>query len=162
MQASSNTVRLVLALSLVSGAPLHGQDSGSQAERPLAVVGVDVLTMEREATLSDQTVVVRGETIVALGPRELVAPPEGAEVIDGTGKTLLPGLFDTHVHLNDPEPDEHLVLYLATGVTTVQSMHGSPRHLEVRERLQRGELLGPVMLTTGPTNGSPTRKSSTS
>jgi imidazolonepropionase-like amidohydrolase len=110
--------------------------------------------MDAERVLADHTVIVDGGLIAALGPSAELAPPPGATVIDGGGRYLLPGLFDTHVHLNEEERDEHLALYLASGVTTVQSMHGGPHQLELRRRVAAGELSGPRILTTGPTTAS--------
>jgi hypothetical protein len=109
---------------------------------------------EEALALEDQTVVVSEGKITAVGPAAEVALPAGAAVIDGTGKFLLPGLFDTHVHLNPSEHEAHLTLYVANGVTTVQSMHGTPEILETRDRLNSGQFLGPRMVTTGPTTAT--------
>lgn len=119
-----------------------------------AIVGVDVLPMDREELLSQQTVVVRSGVIEAVGAMRAVPIPEGARVVDGRGRTLLPGLFDMHIHLNEPDMEDLLILHLAHGVTTVQSMHGTPEHLQIRERLESGELLGPRFFTTGPTTAT--------
>lgn len=131
--------------------PAHG---APRQEGAFAITGVDVITMEKSGILEDHTVVVRDGEIVDLGPRDVIAVPPGAKVVDGAGRWLIPGLFDTHVHLRELEYREHLLLYLANGVTTIQSMNGSPWHLELREKLRRGELLGPRMLTTGPTTAA--------
>ena len=117
----------------------------------LAIVGANVITMDKAGILEDQTVVIRDGVILELGPRDVVEVPGNARVVNGDGRWLIPGLFDTHVHLRELDYRQHLLLYLANGVTTIQSMNGSPWHLEVRERLRSGELLGPRMLTTGPT-----------
>lgn len=121
---------------------------------PIAVTHVHVVPMDVEAVLADRTVILDGGKITAIGPADELEPPAGALVVDGRGKYLLPGLHDMHVHLYEEDLEDHLTLYLANGVTTVQSMHGSPWHLKVRERLRKGELLGPRLFTTGPTTAT--------
>lgn len=89
------------------------------------------------------------------------AVPEGAEVVDGRGHTLLPGLVDAHVHVDGspappwfvmrPDPEHHLRAWLASGVTTVQDLGGEPyATVALRERVATGELVGPRIRTTGP------------
>lgn len=120
----------------------------------LVITGVNLITMEEAGILENHTLVIRDGLITDLGPSEIIAVPTGAWVVDGTSRWLIPGLFDTHVHLRELDHREHLLLYLANGVTTIQSMNGSPWHLELREGLRGGELLGPRMLTTGPTTAA--------
>jgi imidazolonepropionase-like amidohydrolase len=69
-------------------------------------------------------------------------------VIDGRGKYLIPGLIDSHVHIKEGDP---LFLFVAAGVTTVQNMSGRPFHLALRAEVSDGALLGPRIITTGPT-----------
>ena len=67
----------------------------------LAIVGVTVVNPERDgadAAMADATVVISGDRIAAVGPRASTAVPAGATRIDGTGKWLIPGLIDGHVH----------------------------------------------------------------
>lgn len=72
--------------------------------------------------------------------------------VDASGQTLLPGLIDAHVHVWDvPE----LAAYLAHGVTTVRNVSGLEVHLRWAEKIERGALLGPTLLTTGPILNSP-------
>jgi imidazolonepropionase-like amidohydrolase len=113
---------------------------------------VDVLTMDSPELLRDRDVRIVDGVIRAIEPAAAADPQD--TVVDGRGLTLLPGLMDMHVHLNDGEREQQLVLYLAHGVTTVQSMHGTPRHLDVRARLARGDLVGPRFFTTGPTTAT--------
>lgn len=128
-----------------SGAAPGGDPRGS-AER-WAIRGVDVVPMDRSVVLPDRTVVVLDGIIARLGPAVEVEVPSGIEVVDGAGLWLMPGLVDTHVHVDDPDD---LLLYLVNGVTTVVNLRGSARHLEWREELGRSERLGPRMLTCGP------------
>ena len=117
--------------------------------RPVAFVGVTVLPMTRAERLIDQTVVTAGDRIVAVGPRKSVAVPAGAEVIDGRGKTLMPGLVDMHMHLS-PDPgapgdstQRALAITLAHGITTARTMLGQKSHPAVRAAIEQGTLAGP-------------------
>jgi imidazolonepropionase-like amidohydrolase len=122
----------------------------------VAFVNVQVIPMDRERVLADQTVIVRDGRIAAVGDREAVSIPEGAQVIDGRGGYLLPGLVDMHVHIED---ENDLLLYAANGVTTVRNLWGNtekklwmgmPDQLVLRDRINRGELFGPTIYTSGP------------
>jgi Amidohydrolase family len=121
-------------------------------------VHVNVVPMDREEILRDHTVVVVGDRIESLGPSTSLSPPPGSSVIDGSGKYLMPGLADMHVHLphNADAGPGVLELFVANGVTTVRNMWGVPVHLQWRSRVAAGEMLGPTIYTTGPiTDGDP-------
>ena len=126
-----------------------------------AFVNVNVVPMDRERVLAAQTVVVRGTRIVSMGPVRKAKPPAGAVVIDGTGKYLIPGLAEIHAHI-PPGPqvpdsviERVLGLFVLNGVTTVRGMLGDPRHLPLRDRAARGELLSPTIYTSSPSvNGT--------
>lgn len=137
-----------------STAPLRHAALPLNADTAIAFVGARILTMDRPDPLTDGVVVIRGGRIAAVGPRGQVDVPANARIVDAGGRYLIPGLFDMHVHLRELEAEPHLRLYVAHGVTTVQSMNGSPWHLDLRERLRNGDLLGPRMFTTGPTTAS--------
>jgi len=115
--------------------------------RPLALVGVHVLTMEGEGILPDQTLVVRNGRIEALGPRASVDVPWNAIRIAGEGRFVLPGLVDMHTHVTGGRT---LRSALAQGITTVRNMRGDARHLAWRSELERGERVGPRLVTAGP------------
>jgi imidazolonepropionase-like amidohydrolase len=121
-----------------------------------AFVGVNVIPMDRERVLKNQTVVVRGGRIAEIGDAAKVKAPKDARVIDGRGKWLLPGLIDMHTHLfsDDEFPDslaaDELAVMIANGVTTVRLMIGTPEHLVLRERVAKGELLGPALYVASP------------
>ncbi len=131
----------------------HAAGRGELAEKVMAFIHVQLVPMDREAVLPDQTVVVRGERIAAAGPTASTPVPEGAEVIDGTGLYLMPGLTDAHVHL-DPlvgaRPDfGDAPIYLAYGVTTVFNLRGLPENLDQQRRIRAGELLAPNLYNSG-------------
>lgn len=112
-----------------------------------AFQNVNLVSMESDAILAGQTVIVRGDRIAAIGPSKTMEIPAEAVTIDGTGRYLMPGLADMHVHL--VYWDERL-LYLANGVTTIREMWGSPSHVRLRNFIREGDLLGPDMLVAGP------------
>ena len=111
--------------------------------------------MDSERVLEDQTVVVVRDRIVAMDPADEIDLPAFATTLPGDGLYLMPGLVDMHAPV-DREGD--LLLFLANGVTTVRNMAGGPRHLEQRERIARGELLGPTMYTAGPVIDGPVER----
>ena len=132
----------------------------TQSDAVTAFVDVTVIPMDRERRLPGQTVVVRGDRIVALGPTARVKVPEGATRVESKGKFLIPGLAEMHAHIpggqaSDSAVERTLFLYVAGGLTTVRGMLGHPRHLVLRERAARGELLSPTIYAAGPSlNGN--------
>jgi len=134
--------------------------SASAAEPPLALVGVNVVPMDRERVVAGQTVLVKDGRIARVGPVKEVPVPEGATRVDAAGKYLMPGLAEMHAHLPGGQAPEALVervlaLFAINGVTTIRGMLGHPRHLPLRARLEKGELLGPRLVTSGPSlNGN--------
>ena len=125
-------------------------------QQTIAFVNVNVVPFDRERILEGQTVVVRDGRIAEIGPAEKTKVPAGSLQIDGRGKYLMPGLADMHVHLypgagqQDDLASQQLQLFLANGVTTIRNMIGKPEHLSLRERVSKGELLGPSIYTAGP------------
>lgn len=94
--------------------------------RTTAFTHVDVVPMTSVMLLRDQTVLVRGDRIVAVGPTRSVRVPSGSRVIDGRDRYLVPGLWDMHSHLTDDSTVRALTLplYVANGVTGVRNMVG--------------------------------------
>ncbi|MHC4557387.1 MAG: amidohydrolase family protein [Planctomycetota bacterium] len=113
----------------------------------IAFVNVNVVPMDSERILPGQTVIVRADRISEIGPVDTTDIPEGALRIDGRDKYLMPGLVDMHVHQHHKN---QLTLFIANGITAVRNMWGSERHLELREQINKGELIGPTIYTTGP------------
>jgi imidazolonepropionase-like amidohydrolase len=109
--------------------------------------------MDGERIVPGQTLIVRGDRIREIGPVDATEIPEGAVRIDGSGKYLMPGLADMHVHFNYLDM---AIPFLANGVTTVRNMWGTDWHLSIRDTIQKGEVLGPTIHTTGPViDGNP-------
>ena len=156
---------VALFLTFAVSAPAEPQAQAQAGGEAIAIVGADVLPMTGPERLRDQTVIVRGDRIVAVGPRARVAVPAGARRIEARGMTLMPGLVDMHVHLA-PVPGAQgdaaqraMAVMLAHGVTTARGMAGSPNNLAVREAVERGMLAGPRFYAAAPglaVNNTPT------
>ncbi|MFC1714426.1 amidohydrolase family protein [Candidatus Poribacteria bacterium] len=113
----------------------------------IAFVNVNVVPMDSERILTGQTVIVRGDRISEIGPVDTIDIPGDAQRIDGSGKYLMPGLVDMHIHLwNESE----LALFIPNGVTTVRNMWGTEYHLKLREEIKEGKHVAPTLFTTGP------------
>ena len=106
----------------------------------VAFVNVNLIRMNSERVEPGQTVIVSANRIAAIGVSPDVRVPQGATVIDGSGRYLVPGLTDAHVYLANDMPWAptrgdfgDASLYLAHGVTTVINLIGSPTQLEWSE-----------------------------
>lgn len=129
----------------------------------LAFINANVVDLVQGVSVPNQTVVLRGNTITAVGPSDQLHPPPDAIKIDAHGKTLIPGLYDMHVHISPANPSElldetaalkraqtYIQVFLTAGVTTVRNMAGTPLHLKLREQVAQGEALGPRIFSCGP------------
>ena len=134
-----------------------GQQPLDSRTQEIVLLMVDVIPMDNERVLADQTVIIRDNKIVAMGPK--VKYNKNAHVVNADGKYLIPGLAEMHAHV-PPNDDlesmkEVLRLFALNGITTIRGMLGHPKHLELREMINKGEVLGPRLFTTGPSfNGS--------
>lgn len=117
---------------------------------------VDVLSMESEIVLFDQTVVILDDVILEMGSSHEIQVVSGATVIDGTGLYLMPGLAEMHAHVppgNSPPRDQVediLFLYIANGVTTIRGMLGSDYQIPLAQEIERGDVLGPNFYVAAP------------
>jgi imidazolonepropionase-like amidohydrolase len=142
---------LLLVLSLNQGALAQGATTAagqSKTARVVAFQNVNVVPMDRDGILANQTVVVRDGRITEIGAASKVKVPKGALRIEGKNRYLMPGLVDMHAHLYSPL---ELPLYLANGVTTVYNLNGRPANLLWREEILQGNLAGPTIYSCGPT-----------
>jgi Amidohydrolase family len=150
MKFSVGTVRklntILLALSMF---PIYGTGE-IQAAPGLALTHVTVIDVTGGRAQEDMTVVVSDNLITALEPAPHIAVPQGARVIDGRGKYIIPGLWDMHVHVDDAG-DWFFPLAVANGVTGLRAMGSSISQLERwRERRQKGREIMPYVLAAGP------------
>ena len=118
--------------------------------RPVAITGATLVDGTGRPALADATVVIDGERFSRVGPSAETPPPAGADVIDGRGRFLIPGLTDMHVHVLGPDR-QHSALFLAAGVTTVLDLGGQLPDLTAhRAAIEAGSTPGPRLLYTGP------------
>jgi len=134
----------------------------ARQEPTIAFTNVNVVPMDSNRVLENQTVLVSKGRITALGPAGSTQVPGGATRVDGKGKYLMPGLAEMHGHVPSPldsrkTPQESrqytedvLFLYVAAGVTTVRGMQGGAGQLELRDEVNRGALVGPSLYLAGP------------
>jgi len=112
-----------------------------------AFVDVNVVPMDTPVVFEHQTVVVVDGQISEVGVSSMTEVPNHAQIIDGTGKFLIPGLADMHVHISN---QDEFLLFIANGVTTVNNMFGHKECLAWRADIERGDILGPTIYTSGP------------
>lgn len=155
--------RFALCTLLVTASPLQAQD------RPLAITGATLIDLEGGPPIENAVVVMRDGRFVAAGPASSTPVPDGAEVIDGTGLWLTPGLMNMHVHLGlklpgtagaalANETEAELALRMATnaraslraGVTTIR-LPGDEAHadLALKRAIDRGDMEGPRIFSAG-------------
>lgn len=133
--------------------------AGNQAVAEVtAVINVNVIPMTTETVVEGQTVIVEGHRITAIGDVDATPVPEGALVVDGTDRYLMPGLAEMHAHVGAPGTgavERVLTLFVANGITTMRGMLGRRAHLELRQQLLDGQVFGPRLITSGPSmNGN--------
>ncbi len=118
-----------------------------------AFINVNVVSMSSPAIVPAQTVLVEDGIITAVGDVDEIRIPDGASLVDGTDRFLMPGLAEMHAHVA-PAASARLQrdfdLFVANGVTTVRGMLGEPGHIELRQRLLAGDVFGPRLITSGP------------
>lgn len=117
----------------------------------LVITNVNIIPIEGgEIILKNQTVFIKNEVIIRIIPFKPEHTKDNSHrevnIIDGTGKYLIPGLADMHVHFPDQRElklDQFFKLNLAAGVTTLRSMRGEPRHLTLRDSIQKKLIFAP-------------------
>ncbi len=139
---SSSIILLLLVIAL-QGLPAACAGPAQQGGDTTAFVNVNLIPMDSERVLANQTVLVQGDRIIEIGPVDADTVPSGAQVIAGEGAYLMPGLADMHTHLL--ENKDAMILYLANGVTTIRNFSTLPLILTWRDQIAAGELLGPTI-----------------
>lgn len=116
----------------------------------VAITNGDLFDSERGVIVPGQTVIVRGDRIVAVGPAASTPVPAGATVIDATGKTVMPGMWEMHTHLQVANQSSLSLMQLAQGLTTARDLAAD---LDVavsqRDRERAGKLASPRIILAG-------------
>jgi imidazolonepropionase-like amidohydrolase len=131
-------------------APVPRQTTESPGPAPIAITQVTVI-QGGSPDRSNQTVIIRGNRILAVGPAASTPVPRDARIIRGRGRFLIPGLWDMHVHSDVPGGGALPPLHVVNGVTGVRDMGGGWEELTaMRADIRTGRLMGPRMILTGP------------
>jgi imidazolonepropionase-like amidohydrolase len=118
---------------------------------PIAIVGGKLIDGTGREPIADAAVLIADGRIVAAGPRAQVKIPGNATRIDGTGKSVLPGLWDMHGHFQQVEWGP---VYLAGGITTVRDNANEFEYIvAARNAIRDGRGLGPRLLLAGVVDG---------
>ncbi len=116
----------------------------------IAIVGANLIDGRGGPVVTDSVVVIRGERIVAVGKQGAVKVPAGADVVDAKGLTLLPGLIDSHFHIDGDDPLP--ALYLSHGVT---SLRDPGQWIEAYDNARKASAPIPRLFLCGPHLDSP-------
>jgi imidazolonepropionase-like amidohydrolase len=117
---------------------------------PVAITDVNLFDAASASIVHDQTVILRGNRVQSIGPAASVVVPPGSQLIDGRGKTLLPGLWDMHAHVADNDG----LLNLAAGVTTVRDLANDiDTLLARRRRIENLQEVGTRIVLAGVIDG---------
>jgi imidazolonepropionase-like amidohydrolase/Tol biopolymer transport system component len=131
------------------------------ADKPTGVValtGARVVTMASKdgGIIDDATILIKGDRIVAVGPRASVTIPADAKTVDVTGKTIIPGLVDAHAHGPQgeddiiPQQNWSSIVNLAMGTTTIHDPSARAAEIFVASEMQRtGKIIAPRIFSTG-------------
>ena len=167
---SFGRIAVLVIVALIPFKTLYAHETGTLEKRTIAFLNVNVIPMDRERVIHNQTVVVTNGKIVAIGRSASVKIPKDALRIDAAGKYLIPALSDMHVHLEaeafnlmlKPEDqltagnipfEEFLFPYIANGVTTIQVLSATPEHVALQRKVSRDELLAPRLVNARMIDG---------
>ncbi len=127
---------------------VFGRQEADSGQTAIVFTHVTVIDATGAPAKTDMTVVVRGDRIEALGKTGKLTVPQNTRVVNATGKFLIPGLWDMHVHPFNEK--NYLALFTANGVTGIRVMRGEPLHHKWRQEISSGKLIGPRMVISSP------------
>jgi imidazolonepropionase-like amidohydrolase len=143
--------------SAASAYPIEAVPRPADQSALLAFTHVTVIDATGQPALSDRTVILAGDRIQSIGKFSETRVPKNARIIDASGKYMIPGLWDMHVHFRGgqaliPDNEAWLSLFLANGITGVREMGGDIAEtvFQWRSEIAKGTRLGPRILTSGP------------
>ncbi len=125
-------------------------------ESEIALINATVIDGKGEQTLYDQTILIENGEITFIGEKDENRIPKGFKIVDISNKTIIPGIVGIHNHLHIPRfrfiGDVASKLYLASGVTTIQTCGSAAPDLEIElsKDIERLAAIGPDIITSGP------------
>ena len=147
MKTSSHLLALALLL-----LPFHALRAAESAN--LAITHVSLIDATGTPPQTDMTLLIQAHRIRALSASATLPAPAGAQIVDGRGKFLIPGLWDMHVHLlREGRPEAYFPLLIANGVVGVRDMGGDYSFAQIRQlrdEIASGTRLGPRFFAPGP------------
>jgi len=115
----------------------------------LAVTHATVINPSDASPRPDTTVIIANHRIIEVGPSKTVKIPPGSQVVDASGRFLIPALWDMHVHTENAERD--FPMFVANGVLGVRNMAGVAKDVfRWREETASGRMVGPQIVAAGP------------
>jgi imidazolonepropionase-like amidohydrolase len=143
LRAMETTYRDAAAAAIAARIPVEAQGT-------VAIRNADVFDAERGVVVPRQTIIVEGDRITAMGPAATTRAPRGAKVIDATGKTVIPGLWDMHMHFQITSPTTRMLQDLATGITVHRDMAADTDvGVSIRNRANAGRIVAPHVILAG-------------
>jgi imidazolonepropionase-like amidohydrolase len=137
------------ALILIAGLALLATPVA--AEPALAITHVAIVDVTGGPLQRDMTVIVQDGRITKIGRSAKLRPPKDAHSVDGSGKFLIPGLWDMHTHVVEVAP-VYVPVMVANGITGVRNMHAVSMQAvnDLRSQIASGQRLGPRIVANGP------------
>jgi amidohydrolase family protein len=124
------------------------QNSSTTAQTAIYITHATVIDTQTGKESRDQTVVISGDRISQVGDSSTLKPTQNAKIVDGSGKFLIPGMWDMHVH--GTRFDSTLPLYIANGVTGVREMWGPDDANKFRAELAAKHVIAPHLYLASP------------
>jgi imidazolonepropionase-like amidohydrolase len=159
MKITSSTVLIIIFCFVVGAQPRDPMKSSLRevnkvaqpaATSVIAIVGATLIDGTGGPVVTDSVVVISGDKIVAVGKRSAVKVPSEAQVVDAKGLTLVPGLIDSHFHIDGDDPLP--ALYLSHGVTSVRD---PGQWIEAYDAARKASAPVPRLFLCGPHLDSP-------
>ena len=148
---------------LASFAPIIAQESSHFVAIPQGIIALTHATVidgTGSPSMTDQTILIEGDRITAVGASGSIRIPANANIIDASGKTVIPGLVGLHNHSYYTGGNGRAAqlsfsgsrLYLASGVTTIRTTGAQQPYAELnlQREIEAGRVIGPTMFATGP------------
>ena len=144
MEPVMPTLRAIELAWLMKKAEALAQRLTQPPAGPIVIRNGDVFDAERGVVMPRTTVVIRGDRIEAVGPADAIATPPGATVVDATGKSVLPGLWDMHTHFQANSASFGTLMHLATGITAIRDLAADTDvAVAIRDRANAGRVVAP-------------------